>query len=208
MELGLSIDDVSDGRARLIRQIRQQNAVEPSRLRINPHNRLSTNILCGIRDQAVLSQCDNKVFFLKLERWDEGAVDQLLYHSEIEGAAERIQRGSIGVIFAFVICKATTGMLDVELRLRPRVEALHQLLQLGSLRYDHELLVHDHFPVLPINDFKKIRRYIEFSDLLRIFRHLLKCKGNYRFGVVFFPPSIINFFQSRSRKGLRVSVRV
>jgi len=45
-----------------------------------------------VSHNSVLSQSYDQVFRLKLEGGDKDPVDQLLRHSEIEGAAQHFQR--------------------------------------------------------------------------------------------------------------------
>jgi len=106
------------------------------------------------------------------------------------------------------IGEVSTGMFDVELGLRTRIQSLHQLLQSRFARNDDELLVHGYFPVLLINDLSRSGDTLS-SPILRAFSAISwNASAIIAFGSVFFPPSIISFFQSRSRNGLRISVSV
>src|ERR1700757_4534727 len=99
-------------------------------------------------------------------------------------------------------------MLDVELRLRPGIEAHHQLLQTRSPGYDHQLLVHGYFPEVPISDLSRSGDTLSSPIFWALSAISWKASAIIAFGSAVLPPSIIKVFQSRSRSGFSVSVRV
>jgi hypothetical protein len=143
--LRLTIENVRDRCPCLIWQKRKKDTVKPARLGIHGHDRLDTCILRSVRDQAVLAQRHDDILLLKLKRRYQRSINNLHRHLKVQGPSYKVQGRAVSIILTLVVDEIAACVLDVELGLRTRVEALDQTFESRLARDEDELFEHGYF---------------------------------------------------------------
>ena len=107
----LALENTNESRMCLVRQEWKENAIKPSRIGINGHDRLYAGVLRRVCDQSILTKCHHNIFLLKLERRHKCTVHHLDLHLEIQGSPQQIERASVGVVLTLIVGEiATSGI--------------------------------------------------------------------------------------------------
>ena len=109
----------------------QQAALPSPRIRIHPDDRLTLQIFDGVRDQAILPNYHDDVVGIEPVVGQEAPLQQLEATLTFENAFGFQQLLHVDVVLAQVIHGVHVVVLQIELRLRPGVEALGEFLQSG-----------------------------------------------------------------------------
>src|ERR1700745_3351242 len=89
----------------IYRQERHQDAVKALRVWIDGDDQLSPNILCSVRDDAVLPGRDNEVLLGEEHSRQEAPIEELDFEVGRKRSARRLRSLTIGGVLALILAK-------------------------------------------------------------------------------------------------------
>ena len=135
----MAVEHSLDYRVACSREKGQQDAVKALRVGIDGHNGLASHVLRCVRHQPILAEGDDEVLRQERERRHQLPVDRLDFQTDLDRPPDDLDRPLIRFIFALVFGKVSARMLDIELGLRPRIEAFDQLPEPGLPGHQNDL---------------------------------------------------------------------
>ena len=147
------------------------------RVRVHADDWLTLQIFHGIRDQAILPNYHDDVVGSEAVVGQEAPLQQLEAALTLEYAFGFQQLLHVDVVLAKVVRDVHMAVLQIELRLRPGVEALGQLLQarLAGHQDEAEVLGCAHLLLrLPEQPAEQVGGDVQFTDLAGILSERLE----------------------------------
>ncbi len=120
----------------------QQHAVEARGIRVDAHQRLAAHVLGHVGHQPVLPHRHHHLLAGEEEGGHQRAIHLLHRQPQRQRAVQHVQRPAVGVVLARVVLEVLPGVLQVEARLGPGVQPLHQLRQPRLAGDEDDLLEH------------------------------------------------------------------